>query len=85
MHIIYCNFVSALQVLLKKVNIDASSPEHLEILWIGSIAQKIVLGDSAFKWLPSPYLNILVLLTNFSTNLLQTQRFIADKLISHVK
>lgn len=32
MHIIYCNFVSALQVLLKKVNIDASSPEHLEIL-----------------------------------------------------
>lgn len=40
MHIIYCNFVSALQVLFKKVNIDASSPEHLEILWIGSIAQK---------------------------------------------
>lgn len=32
MHIIYCNFVSALQVVFKKVNIDASSPEHLEIL-----------------------------------------------------
>lgn len=40
MHIIYCNFVSALQVLFKKVNIDASSPEHLEIYELAVLHKK---------------------------------------------